>query len=200
MANENPDSFQCGAFEVARNPDVRQFVEKLNLLREAVDMNRLQPGVGYDVSRSTGGTTITIRQSGGSSAADPDHPFRIKTRSKDKKYEFFVVSGYVGTQAIRPDNQEKWVAFEAPAQIYLEATISSGSIQSCTVKADKPDAQIKLVEIVGGTQTKCRINLGNFIPTEQGKKDFRVVQNVKNNLSADLVCYEGYPAIYLKVL
>jgi hypothetical protein len=42
VPNEKPDSFQCGPFEVARNPDVRQFVEKLNRLREAVDACRVQ--------------------------------------------------------------------------------------------------------------------------------------------------------------
>ena len=87
MASDKPDSFQCGAFEVAKNPNVSQFVEKLNRLREAVDQCRLQPGVGYTLNRSSGGTTLSIQAGSAIQSVSPVNPFALSIRKKDKKYQ-----------------------------------------------------------------------------------------------------------------
>lgn len=197
MPNEKPDSFQCGPFEVARNPDVRAFVEKLNRLREAVDQCRLQDGVGYTVSRSSGGTTLSIKTGGGGSAVLEEHPFTLKTRKKDGKDQFFVTQGMVGSNSVLVSNQETWVEFQAPANIYLEAEISDMQISKLTLMSQKPDAELKRVEIADGKQKYARISIGLYVPTQADKKDFRVVQNVRTHLAAPLICYQGYPALFL---
>ena len=197
MASDKPDSFQCGPFEVARNPDVRQFVDKLNRLREAVDQCRIQPGVGYDVQRSAGGTTLSIRADKGGSMDRDEHPFMLKVRKKDKQSQFFVTQGAVGSNDVRISNQEKWVDFETPANIYLEAEVKDTKITKLTLKSKKPDEEMKRVEIANGEQKYSRISIGLYAPTEPTKKDFRVVQNVRTNILAALICSEGYPAVLL---
>lgn len=75
------DSFGIGPFEVRRNPSAQELAEKLNRLREAVDQCRLQPGPGYTVSRSRGGTTLQILPrpggGGGTTAAEEACPFQL---------------------------------------------------------------------------------------------------------------------------
>jgi hypothetical protein len=197
MASDKPDSFQCGPFEVARNPDVRQLVDKLNKLREAVDQSRIQPGVGYDVQRSTSGTTLSIRADRGGGIEIEEHPFMLKVRKKDKQNQFFVTQGAVGNNDVRISNQEKWVDFDTPANIYLEAEVKDMKITKLTIKSKKPDEEMKRVEIASGEQKYSRISIGLYAPTEPTKKDFRVVQNVRTNIPAALICSEGYPAVLL---
>ena len=73
MAFDQPDSFQIGPFEVRQNPSPRELAEKLNKLREAVEQLRIQPGPGYTINRTRGGTTIQIlRQPGGGAGAAED--------------------------------------------------------------------------------------------------------------------------------
>jgi len=196
MAGDKPDSFQCGPFEVARNPNVSQFVEKLNRLREAIDQCRIQPGVGYKLTRSSGGTSLTISPGSGSSVAEDLYPFKIKTRQKDNKYQFFVVQGSVGNNETLVSNQDKWVDFEAPARIYLEATISDLKITSCLLKAIAPDQPVELVSISGGKQTKARITIGLYVDPSN-TKNFQIVQNVRTNILTVTICSDGYPAIFL---
>ena len=196
MASEKPDSFQCGPFEVASNPSVTQFADKLNRLREAVDQCRLQPGVGYTLNRSSGGTTLTIKTGSGSSVAEDVYPFKIKIRQKDKKYQFFVVQGSVGDNAVLVSNQEKWVDLKPPARIYLEVKLSDSKITNCLLKTSKPDEILELVSIEEGKQTKSRISIGLYLDPE-GKKSYQIVQNVKTNISTNGVCSDGYPVILL---
>jgi hypothetical protein len=196
MASDKPDSFQCGPFEVARNPNVSQFVEKLNRLREAVDQCRIQPGVGYTITRSSGGTSLSIQSSSGSSAAEDLHPFKIKVRKKDDKYQFFVIQGSVGNNAAIVTNQEKWVDFEAPSRIYLEATINDLVNTSCLLKSIAPGEKLEPVSIEGGKQTKSRITIGLFVDSNGGK-NYQVVQNIRANISLKLVCSDGYPALLM---
>jgi len=197
MASEKSDSFQCGAFEVASNPNVTQFVDKLNKLREAIDQCRIQPGVGYTLTRSSGGTSLTIKTGSGSSSPEDLYPFKIKIRQKDKKYQFFVIQGSVGNNDTLVSNQEKWVDFEAPARIYLEATVSDLKITSCLLKAIAPDQTLELVTISGGKQIQSRITIGLFIDPSNAK-NFQIVQNVRTNLLPVTICSDGYPAIFLR--
>jgi hypothetical protein len=197
VASNKPDSFQCGPFEVARNPDVRSFVEKLNCLREAVDACRIQPGLGYTVNRSTNGTVLSIRQDGGSAAATYEHPFKLSVRKKDKQYQFYALNGTVGNRNVKPDNIEKWVAFKAPARIYLEAKISDLAITDITIKTQDNDSTLERTVVNGGKQTYARISLGSYIPATEGQKDYHIIQNVTTNILSPLFCYSGYPALAL---
>lgn len=200
MPNEKPDSFQCGPFEVARNPDVRAFVEKLNRLREEVDKNRICDGVGYTYTRSSGGTTLSIK--GGSSSGQPpfEHPFRLQVRKNIEQYEFFVTRGTVGSGLAPVINQNQWVAFspnQPESRVYLEAAISNLQIQSLTLKTQAADAELARTVITDGQQSLARISIGLFVPTQPGGTDYRVIQNVTTEIMTPLFCFNGYPAIAL---
>jgi hypothetical protein len=200
MASNTPDSFQCGPFEVTRSPDVRQFVEKLNRLREAVDAYRIQPGVGYTLNRSPGGTVLSIRQDGGSAAATYEHPFKLSVRKKDNQYQFFALQGTVGNNQKKVDNIEKWVDFnpnQPSARIFLEATITDLAIDKLTLKTQASDAELARTEIKAGKQSVARISIGLYVPTQADKKDYRIIQNVTTNIMTPLFCYSGYPALSL---
>lgn len=198
MANEKPDSFQCGPFEVARNPDVRSFVEKLNRLREAVDQCRVQDGVGYTVIRSSGGTTLSIRPAVGGAAAPFDHPFKLSVKKTQDEYQFFAMQGTVGNNQVKVDNMEKWVTFKAPARIYLEAAINDDlTITGLTLKSQEADKELARTEIQDGKQSVARISIGLYVPTQADKKDYRIIQNVTTNIMTPLFCYSGYPALAL---
>lgn len=196
MANEKPDSFQCGPFEVSRNPDVRVFVDKLNRLREAVDQCRVQDGVGYTVTRSSGGTTLSIRPSAGGTSAPLEHPFKLSVKKKDDEHQFFCLQGLVGFNQTKVDNIETWVKFKAPARIYMEATIDDDlTISALTLKSQKDDEEMARTEISGGRQTTARISIGLYVPTEPGKTDYRIIQNVTTDIMTPMFCYNGYPAL-----
>jgi hypothetical protein len=198
MASEKPDSFQCGPFEVARNPNVSQLVEKLNRLREAVDACRIQPGVGYNVNRSSGGTTLTIKSESVSSPAVEDHPFKLQVRKKDDAYEFKVGPGTVQNNSNQPDNINTWAALDdVPARIYLEAKISELEITSLTFKSQKSDVELKRTEIESGKQTFARITIGLYVPNSTGGTDYRVIQNVTTDIATPLFAFNGYPALLL---
>lgn len=198
MASEKPDSFQCGPFEVARNPNVSQLVEKLNRLREAVDACRIQPGVGYIVNRSSGGTTLAIKSDSSSSAAVKDHPFKLQVRKKDDDYEFKVGPGTVQNNSNQPDNINTWAALDdVPARIYLEAKISELEITSLTFKSQKSDSELKRTEIESGKQTFARITIGLYVPNSTGGTDYKVIQNVTTDIATPLFAFNGYPALLL---
>jgi hypothetical protein len=194
MASDRPDSFQCGSFEVAQNPNVTQFVEKLNRLREAVDQCRIQPGVGYTLTRSGGGTSLTIKTGSGALGADL-YPFKIKIRQKDKKYQFYISSGYVGSNLVIVKNQESWVKFEPPSTIYLEAKIVDLKITELEFKTKKYSEALEPVEI-NEKQTASRIIIG-FYHDPDGEKNYQLIQNVKTNILVKLKCSDGYPALIM---
>lgn len=195
MASEKPDSFNCGPFEIARNPNVSQFVEKLNRLRDAVDQCRIQPGVGYTLTRSSGGTSLTIKTGSGGSGAEDLHPFKIKIRQKDKKYQFFIGSGYVGSSSVIASNQESWVDFDAPSKIYLEAKIVDLKITELEFKTKNHNEALEPVEI-DGNQTASRITIGFYYDPDDGK-NYQLIQNVRTNILVKLMCSDGYPAIIM---
>jgi len=196
MASNTPDSFQCGPFEVTRSPDVRQFVEKLNRLREAVDAYRIQPGVGYTLNRSSGGTSLTINSSSAATPAVTKRPFALSVRKKENKYQFYVTTGifYNGTTIA---NLEQWVDFDTdpPAIIYLEAVLNNLAVQSATIKSQKQDETFKTVEMSGGKQAFARIALGSYSGSENS---FAIVQNVMTNVYLSNVCFNGFPAVVIR--
>lgn len=196
MAGEKPDSFQCGAFEVSRNPNVLQFVEKLNRLREAIDQCRLQPGVGYTLNRSSGGTTLSIKTSSGVAEPAVKRPFALSVRKKDKKYEFYVTTGSLNN-SVKIDNLEKWVKIDSavPAVIYLEVKINNLEAGSATIKSKRQDDLLKTIEMSSGKQTYARMAIGFYASSDN--KSFYVVQNVVTNIKLTNVCYDGYPALAL---
>lgn len=197
MPSEKPDSFQCGPFSVAKNPDIVQFVEKLNRLREMVDTCRIQPGIGYTFTRSSGGTTLTIKNGSGVSAV-ADHSFKLDVRKTSTAYEFKVGPGTVQNNEIQPDNIDTWVEFAtAPARIYLEAEIVGLEITSLTFLAQDSDAELLRTEVSSGEQTFARITIGLYVPTSTGGTDYRVVQNVRTDIMTPLFAYNGYPALQL---
>jgi hypothetical protein len=198
MASEKPDSFQCGPFEVSRNPDVRQFVDKLNKLREAVDQCRIQPGVGYTVNRSSGGTTLGIRSGSGGVSIALQHPFKVQVRKINNKYQFFVAQGLVGNNEKKVENIDKWVDFDAnqpSARIFLEATITDLTIDKLTLKTQAANAELARTVVEDGKQKLARISIGLYVPTEPTKTDYRVIQNVTTDIMTPLFCYSGYPAL-----
>jgi hypothetical protein len=196
MPSELADSFQCGPFVRASNPDAGVFADKLNKLREAVDQCRIQPGAGYTLTRSSGGTSLTIKTGSRSPSQAELYPFKINTRQKDKKYQFFVIQGSVGNNETLVSNQEEWVDFYPPARIYLEATVSDLKITSCLLKAISPEKPLELVSIVGGRQTKSRVTIGLYVDPFN-KKNFQIVQNIRRNILPVTICSDGYPAIFL---
>ncbi|NBW17829.1 MAG: hypothetical protein EBR82_58610 [Caulobacteraceae bacterium] len=193
MAFEQPDSYGCGPFEVARRPDVQQFVDKLNRVRQAVDACRLQDGIGYTVNRSTNGTTLTMRPGRGGLQQEIIHPFRISVKKEDKKYLFYVLTGTI--DGIIPKKVEEWVEFKPPANIYLEAELSEMKITEASIKNQPSDGELHRVEIAGGKQKYARISLGFYVGTQEKKDAYRVIQNVRTNLLAPLTVFEGYPAV-----
>jgi len=197
MPSEKPDSYQCGPFSVARNPDVTQFVEKLNRLREMVDSCRIQPGKGYTFNRSSAGTTLSIH-SGKGLQLDTEYSFKLEVRKKDSGYEFKVGPGTVQNNEIAPDNIDTWVEFaNAPARIYLEAEITELEITSLTFLAQDSDAELLRTEISSGEQTFARITIGLYVPTTSGETDYRVIQNVRTDIMTPLFAFNGYPALQL---
>lgn len=196
MPNEKPDSFQCGPFEVARNPDVRSFVEKLNRLREAVDACRVQPGVGYTVSRSSGGTTLSIKASAGGVAAPSDpHPFQVTTSVQQETIHFTVhKESYVGGDYVPKAGEaistgQRKISSGSPIYIWLNAKIG----EQLEVTALKLESGLELPKAFlpegDGPQTDANLVLATL--TSRG-----IVQAVRQNLVMVLVNLAGYPAVY----
>lgn len=190
MASDKPDSFQCGAFEVAKNPNVSQFVEKLNRLREAVDQCRLQPGVGYTLNRSSGGTSLTISTGQGGVVAPDIHPFKIFARMKDNKMQAKIQKESELYDPVKKDitGLDEWnsIGNSEICQIYLEAKISDHKIQSA--KIDFSGSSKSLVDPSDGqsAQTATRIPLGSI--TKKGV----ITQSVKTHLRTNLGCLNGF--------
>jgi hypothetical protein len=190
MASEKPDSFQCGPFEVARNPNISQFVEKLNRLREAIDQCRIQPGVGYKLSRSSGGTTLSINTGQSGSVATDPHPFKIYARKKNNQWEAKVQKEselYVPFK-MGISKLDEWtkIGNKEVCQIYLDAKISDLKIQSA--KIDFSGESKSLVDPAQGegAQTATRIPLGSIA------KDGTITQSVKTHVRTNLGCMNGF--------
>jgi hypothetical protein len=198
VASDKPDSFQCGAFEVAKNPNVSQFVEKLNRLREAVDQCRLQPGVGYTLNRSSGGTSLTISTGQGGVVAPDIHPFKIFARMKDNKMQAKIQKESELYDPVKKDitGLDEWnnIGNSEICQIYLEAKISDHKIQSA--KIDFSGSSKSLVDPSDGqsAQTATRIPLGSI--TKKGV----ITQSVKTHLRTNLGCLNGFAYLLITPL
>lgn len=188
MPNEKPDSFQIGTFEVARNPDVRQFVEKLNRLREAVDQCRLQDGVGYTVSRSTNGTTLSIKTgTSGGATGEIDHPFKVTTRTLNGQKQIRVLKESFLTW---PDggvkeiaDLDKWIQAKNGDTVFLETRFSAG-YQFTSAKI-----LVTAQNLASFEDGAARIRVGSL--TQSGA----LVQNVRFHVQAVNACRNGSPAI-----
>lgn len=191
MPSEKPDSYQCGPFEVARNPNVLQFVDKLNKIREAVDQCRIQPGVGYTINRSSGGTTLSIQANSSAKSSTIAKPFAISIRTKNKKYQFYVKTGLINN-GIKITNIEKWVDFEPPVIIYLEGELTDLVMSKASLKTQKYDGVFKTIEMNNGKQKAAKIAIGTYAGAN---KKFEIIQNVRTNLNVTNVCFDGYPAV-----
>jgi len=193
MPSEKPDSYQCGPFEVARNPNVSQFVDKLNKIREAVDQCRIQPGVGYTVNRSSGGTTLSIQAGSAIKSVSPVNPFALAIRKKDKKYQFYVKTGLINN-GIKIENIEKWVDVdvEPPFIVYLEGELTDLVMSKASIKSQNQGDVFKTIEIKDGKQNTAKIAIGIY---SNANKTFEIIQNVKTNLNVKNVCFDGYPAV-----
>lgn len=122
MAFDQPDSFNIGPFEVRRNPSPQELAEKLNRLREAVEQCRLQPGPGYTVSRTRGGTTLQILARPGGSAAANICPFDVTLTATTSGYKISVAPGTVnGVYATN------YIACMIPATTTLTVTTSGST-------------------------------------------------------------------------
>lgn len=203
MASEKPDAFQVGAFQVAKNPDVRTFVEKLNRLREAVDQCRLQDGVGYTVSRSSGGTTLTIRGGrGGGAAPEAGHPWKVS-------FEFDTQSKSYGFRTEEESRLEAYYTSTAPAVrgIGQFVSISTQPLQETwfAVLTLRYDENLQITQAFLEGTAKSRFQGVIFPATGQQssshtilakiKKDGTVIQGVRGDLYTALVNRQGHPCL-----
>jgi hypothetical protein len=200
VPNEKPDSFQCGPFEVARNPDVRSFVEKLNRLREAVDQCRVQPGVGYTVNRSSGGTVLAIKAGAGGSALEERHPFKISVSQKQNSYVFTVADPIFYGPSIR--NVAEEIPFQPPSLFVIEAEVNEDlqilNPRLAALPYEVPSLSLAVVADAG-VQTKARIVLG-AMRNEQSLPGFQLKQYVRFAVISQIASNDGYPAILLSEL
>jgi hypothetical protein len=198
MASDKPDSFQCGPFEVASNPSVTQFVDKLNRMREAVDQCRIQPGVGYEIQRSTGGTTLTIKKGGGGATSQAIYPFKIYARIKEKKVQAKIQkeSEFYSPSKTSITGLDEWtdIGIKDICQIYLTAQISDHAITSA--KIDFSGDSSSLIDPADGqsAQTATRIPLGSV--TKKGE----ITQSVKTHLRTNLGCLNGFAYLLITPL
>ena len=193
MPNEKPDSFQCGPFEVARNPDVRAFVDKLNRLREAVDQCRLQPGVGYTLNRSPGGTTLSIKAGGAGGAAVPDpHPWQVFVVTQNRRRYFRVTTGSV-LDGVSVENLGGLIPIEdnTPGSVHCVLQVPlNASLQPDTASVVAvPQAQyLGSVEPENERQTKSNKILATL------QADGVLVQAVRRNMALVLANNGGFAA------
>jgi hypothetical protein len=190
MPSEKPDSFQCGPFEVASNPNVSQFVEKLNRLREAVDACRIQPGVGYTLNRSSGGTTLSISTGQGGVVAIDPYPFKIYARKKNNQWEAKIQKE---SELYAPSKRDisgldEWtrIGDKEVCQIYLEAKISNLNIQSAKIDFSGESQSLVDPSEGQGVQTATRIPLGSIA------RDGTITQSVKTHVRTNLGCLNGF--------
>lgn len=199
MASDKPDSFGVGAFEVVPKADVRTFVEKLNRLREAVDQCRLQPGAGYDVQRSTNGTTLSIRPQAGGAVPAETYPWKVSLSfDGERKSYYYTVEplSYLFnyneievsnlTEKIYLETEKIEEVYHAVLQVDLDGSLGETFIKLTQYKKkDYPG----LILPKAGPQTQSNTILASF------GKGGRVVQAVRGNLTNIIVNHAGRPAI-----
>lgn len=198
--NDKPDSFRCGPFEVSARPDAAQFADKLNRLREAVDMCRLQPGVGYTINRSSNGTTLSIATGGGTSAAVEKYPFQVTTKIKKQSvhYNVYKESGKVANLEIDKLGEDISLGVQKITENYLiilSADISPNpDITRVYIRHQKESENFSDIEpsdkTVALPQTKANLILALITPGG-------VVQNVHNLVTIAQANAGGFPGYVL---
>lgn len=208
MAFEQSDSFKCGPFVVSKNPNIGQFVEKLNQLRQAIDQCRVMPGIGYTVTRSTGGTTLSIKTPTGATQAAERHPFKIyleKRKTPESSLPEYMIkieknSFVYDSKASSIDKLDKWINLGSqkydPLPIFLEATIKSMEITEW--KIDTSGEKTAIFDPADGSseQTAARIPLGYIVNRTTGES--KVVQNIRSTLRIVDICVGGFAYKYLQ--
>jgi hypothetical protein len=194
MASEKPDSFQCGPFEVSRNPNVAQFVDKLNRLREAVDSCRIMPGVGYTFNRSPGGTTLSIK-TGSGATLDNRHPFKVSSKIKDNSLYVYVEAEsqlfWTDAESKHIYGLDEWIKAGSKnndkTYIYLEAEFNkdTGEFTKASIKSSKESPVL-----VEDGITRCVI--ATITKTQE------IIQNTRINMLAVNACWNGYPSIVIQ--
>lgn len=96
---------------------LRRLVKGCRELEQLAKSCRLQNGVGYTFNRGLGGTSLTIRPTGGRNKAGEGTPFTLKRLEKgDAGYKAYFWPGMVfevhpgGVRRIKPElNGERWI-------------------------------------------------------------------------------------------
>ncbi|NBQ64098.1 MAG: hypothetical protein EBS49_00940 [Verrucomicrobia bacterium] len=140
MASDQSDSFQIGAFQVRENPSNLTLADKLNRIREAIDQVRLQPGPGYTLSRTRGGTTIQILSRQGSSALSESCPFDVSVEASGSSYKIKVLPGTLnGLMAVNYadclsyESTTLSVATSGSTNVVLDVTTDGKQVTSFTL-------------------------------------------------------------------
>lgn len=203
MASQKPDAFQVGSFGVVPQASPVLLAEKLNRLREAVDQCRLQPGVGYTVSRSSGGTTLSIQTAAaGGSAPEASHPWKVTLGQNDGEYFYTVESesiltgnfaaGVDGVQNLQgqiplgatrlADTYFAVLRLEYDAEFIITRAFLAAYSKNLFPGVILPDPP------TAGPQYASHTILAKIKP------DGTVVQAVRGDLYVTLVNNQGYPA------
>ena len=149
---------------------LRRLVKGCRELEQLAKSCRLQNGVGYTFNRGLGGTSLTIRPTGGRNKAGEGEPFTLKRLEKeDEGYKAYFWPGMVfevhpgGVRRIKPElNGEKMDQAEEPpflsvqggdkVFLYLERSADN---HDCITYAEVTAEEIGLARAV-------RIYLGEF--------------------------------------
>lgn len=193
MASTEADSFQIGAFTVAKNASARELADKLNRLREAVDQCRLQPGVGYTLNRGPGGTTLSIHAGGGGGAVLPDpYPFRVELRSDSSGLYFYVEpQSYLDGELLQNAGSLIPLGVKTITEVWLcvlQLPVNGFQPGVARLQAYKESDFPGAVVPANGRQTQANLILASLSPNLQ------LVQNVRKNLTTLLANNGGFPA------
>lgn len=207
MAFEQSDSFKCGPFVVLKNPNIVQFVEKLNQIRQAIDQCRIMPGIGYTVTRSTGGTTLSIKTPTGATQAAERHPFKIyleKRKTPESSLPEYMIkiekNSFVYESKLFSDQLDIWLKLGSqkydPLPIFLEATIKNMEITEW--KIDTSGQKTTIFDPADGSseQTAARIPLGYIVNRTTGES--QIVQNIRSTLRIIDICVGGFAYKYFQ--
>jgi len=194
MAFTQPDSFQIGPFEVRKNPSPQELAEKLNRLREAVDQLRLQPGPGYLVNRTRGGTTLQILSRPAVPTASETCPFDASLQADGANYKITVQPGTLNglyatnyADSLSFDSTTLTVGATATSNVVLSVTTDGKQVTAHTIEmqanvtAMSPTTPLAptsfkwpIAHIISGTVYKT-IGCGSLVATV--KENVRVTKS-----------------------
>jgi len=126
-----------------------------------------------------------------------NHPFKVYLRKTQAGgYEFKIRKGYIDGKKVDGTGDNSWQRLPSSNHsVVVEATINNDlQIQEARIKTEtvtQSGSNNWRITVSGGRQTKGKIIVAQF---ENENNSVVVVQNVKSNLVAPLICYEGYAA------